>query len=92
MTTIKETRDHIVLLIDPHTDHLTDLTFITDIDHAHILEIKAILQEIYLLLDHLRTPRESRFFRPCSHSNTRNKLNTIQPQTQNDPINFEVYV
>ena len=35
-------------------------------------------------------PRDSRYSRSCSHSNTRNKPNTIQPQAQNDPINFEV--
>ena len=38
----------------------------------------------------LSRPRDSRYSRPRSHSITRNKLNTIQPQTSNDPINFEV--
>ena len=37
-------------------------------------------------------PREARFSRSRSHSNTRNKLNAIQPQHQNDPINFEVHM
>ena len=37
-------------------------------------------------------PKDSRISRSRSHSNTRNKLNTIQPQHQNDPINFEVHM
>ena len=37
-------------------------------------------------------PRDSKFSRSRSHSNTRNKLNTIQPQTQNDPNTFEVHM
>ena len=53
MTTVKETRDLIAFLIDPHTDHLIDVTFVTDIDHAHIQEMITILQDIHLLLDHL---------------------------------------
>ena len=39
MTFIKETRDLIALLIDPHTLHLIEATPVTDIDHAHTLEI-----------------------------------------------------
>ena len=35
-------------------------------------------------------PRDPRSSRSRSHSHSRNKLNTIQPQTQNDSINFEV--
>ena len=52
MTIIKETRDLIGLFIDPHTNHLTDVTPVTDIDHAHTLEI-IILHATYPLLDHL---------------------------------------
>ena len=37
-------------------------------------------------------PRDSRFSRSRSHLNTRNKLNTIQPQTKKDPINSEVHM
>ena len=37
MTIIKETRDHIVLLIDPPANHLIGVTRVTDIDHAHTL-------------------------------------------------------
>ena len=33
-----------------------------------------------------------RYSRSRSHSKTRNKLNTIQMQTQIDPINFEVHM
>ena len=35
-------------------------------------------------------PRDPRSSRSQSHSHSKNTLNTIQPQTQNDPINFEV--
>ena len=34
-------------------------------------------------------PSDSRYSRSRSHSNTRNKNNTIQPQHQNDPINLK---
>ena len=37
-------------------------------------------------------PRESRFSRSRSHSNSRNKINMIQPQDQSDPIKFEVHM
>ena len=37
-------------------------------------------------------PRDSRSSRLRSHSNTRNKPNTIHPQTQNAPINFELHM
>ena len=37
-------------------------------------------------------PRDSRHSRSRSHSNTRYKLNTIQPQHQIDPNNFEVHL
>ena len=40
LTPIKETRDLIALLIDPHTNHLIDVTPVTDIDQAQFLEIK----------------------------------------------------
>ena len=37
-------------------------------------------------------PRESRFSRSRSHSNSRKKINMIQPQDQSDPIKFEVHM
>ena len=37
-------------------------------------------------------PRDSRFSRSCSHSNSRNKINMIQQQDQTDPIKFEVHM
>ena len=37
-------------------------------------------------------PRDSRFSRSRSHSNSRNKINMIQPQAQSDPIKFEVHI
>ena len=39
-----------------------------------------------------RRLRDSRHSRCRSRSNTRNKINTIQPQPSNDPINFEVHM
>ena len=49
MAIIKATRD----LIDPHPNYLIDVIPVTDIDHAHILEI-TILHDKHLLLDLLR--------------------------------------
>ena len=37
-------------------------------------------------------PRDSRFSRSRSHSNSRNKINMIQQQDQTDPIKFEVHM
>ena len=37
-------------------------------------------------------PRDSRFSRSRSHSNSRNKINMIQQQDQSDPIKFEVHM
>ena len=37
-------------------------------------------------------PRESRFSRSRSHSNSRNKINMIQPQDQFAPLKFEVHM
>ena len=54
MTTTKETRDLIALLIAPNIDHLIDVTLVTDTDHAHNQEI-TILQSLHLL-DHRRDP------------------------------------
>ena len=40
----------------------------------------------------LSRPRESRFSRSRSHSNSTNKINMIKPQDQSDPIKFEVHI
>ena len=37
-------------------------------------------------------PRESRYSRSRSHSQTRNKIKNIQPQASTDPINFEIHM
>ena len=37
-------------------------------------------------------PRDSRFSRSRSHSNSRNKINMIQQQDQTDPMKFEVHM
>ena len=52
MTVIKETRE----LIAASTNHLTDMTFVTDIGHAHVLEITTS-HDTHLPLDHLRAKR-----------------------------------
>ena len=89
MTTINETCDLISLLIDPLTNHLIDVILVTDIDHAHIQEI--ITRHSFSFRPPSR-PRDSRYSRSRPYSSTRNKPDTIQPQTQNDPINFEVHM
>ena len=53
MTILKEIRDPIALLTDLLTDPLTDMTLVTDIDHARIQEITTSLQDTHLPLDHL---------------------------------------
>ena len=57
MTTIRETRDLIALLLNPHAIHLLDVNLATDIDHAQIQEITTILQDIHLLLTTFESPR-----------------------------------
>ena len=37
-------------------------------------------------------PRDSRYSRSRSHSNTRNKVNNNHPQSPTDPINFEIHM
>ena len=37
-------------------------------------------------------PRDSRYSRSRSHSQTQNKINNIQPQAYTDPINFEIHM
>ena len=48
MTFINRARDFIALSIDPHTDHLIDVTRVTYIFHAHNQEIITILQDKHL--------------------------------------------
>ena len=89
MTIIKEIRDPIARLTNSHAGPLIDVTLVTDIDHARIQEITTITRYTFYLGPPSRS-RDSRSSRSRSHSNTKNKPNTIHPQTQNDPINFEV--
>ena len=51
-TIIKDIRDPIAHLTDPHTDPRIDVTLVTDIDHVRIQEITTILQGTELPLDH----------------------------------------
>ena len=37
-------------------------------------------------------PRDVRYSRSRSHSNTRNRVNNIQPQSSSDPIKFEIHM
>ena len=89
MKTINETRDLIALIIDPLTNHLIDVTAVIDINHAHTPET-TVLQDTHLHLDHLKDPEILKFIDLAHTLKTRNQFSTIQPQTQNDPINFEV--
>ena len=91
MTNINEIHDHIALLTDFLTDPLTDMTLVTDVDHAHIQEITTILQDTHLQIDNLHD-RDSRFSRTRSNSNTRNKRNTIQPQNQTIPHMLQLQI
>ena len=53
MTVIKEIHDPIAARVtDPHFDPLIDVTLVTDIEHVRIQEIRTILQNIHLPLDH----------------------------------------
>ena len=93
---LHNTLDHDMILINAihgltalHTDLLTDLledtTPALDIDHAPIQEIIVFHTNSYRPPSR---PRDSRFSRSRSHSNSRNKINMIQPQDQSEPINF----
>ena len=93
MTIIKETRDLSALHIDPHRNHKSPYRC----DSRRRYRSRSYSKEhnfihSHPLLDHLLDPGDSRFSRSRSHSNTKNKLNTIQSQTQNDPINSEVHM
>ena len=68
------------------------MTLVIDIDHVSFQEIKKNFTKYTSSYIPPSRPRDSRYSRSCSHSNTRNKLNTIQTQTRNDPNNFEVHL
>ena len=89
MITINKVLDPIVLFIN-HTDHLTDVILVQERIHVLIQEA-TILQNILLHL-HLLQDQESRYSRSSSHSNPRNNVNTVQPQSTNDPLKFEVHI
>ena len=89
-TTITEILAHIVHRIELLTDHLIDVIHVpvTNLDHT---------QEITTFHDTLldrppSRPRDSRYSRSRCHSQTRNKINNIQPQASTDPINFEIHM
>ena len=75
------------LLIDPHIDK----TLVRDTDHAPIQETTNSQKNTNSYRPPSR-PRDSRFSRSRSHSNSRNKVNMIQQQDQTDPIKFEVHM
>ena len=74
-----------VLPTDLHTDPHIDTTLVLDTDHAPIPETTNSYRPP-------SRPRDSRFSRSRSHSNSRNKINMIQQQDQSDPINFEEHM
>ena len=99
---LHNTLDHDMILINAihgltalHTDLLIDLridtTLALDIDHAPIQET-IILQKNTNSYRPSSRPRDSRFSRSRSHSNSRNKINMIQPQDQSEPIKFEEHM
>ena len=92
ITIIKETHDLIALLIDPPTNHRIDVTLVTDIDHAHILEI-TILHNTKLPSDHLRDQEILGFSKSRSHSNTRNKLiqSNHKPETVHLTLKYKCF-
>ena len=86
MTTTKETRDLIALLIDPHTDDLINVTPVTDTDHAHIQEITT---DLHFFSDHL-SDIEILGFLDLAHIPIQKKqLNTIQPKLAQITLNYK---
>ena len=91
MTTTKEILDHTALLIDPLTDLLIDMT-------RHRYRSRSCSRDNNNFTRYTSSyrpssrQRGSRYSRSRSHSNTRNKLNTIQSRHQTGPINFEVHM
>ena len=91
MIDIKDTLAHIVhktgLLIDHHThvihvpDTNPDLTPETKTSKKHTFSYRPP-----------SSPRDSRYSRFRSHSNTRNKVKIFQPQSSTDPLNFEIHM
>ena len=92
MTIIKQIRDPLAHLTGHPTDPPIDMTLVTDIDQVRIQEITTNLQDNTSSFRPPSRPRDSRSSRSRSHYNTRNKLNTKHPQTQNDRINFGVHM
>ena len=101
---LQNTLDHDMILTNAihaltvhHTDLLIDRLIDTilalDTDHAPIQET-TILQDIQIHTDHLPDQEilDSRFSRSRSHSNSKNKINMIQPQDQSDSKKFEVHM
>ena len=88
MTITNEIHDPIILLTDLLTDPLTGMTLVIDIDHAHFQEITITLQDTHLQIDHL-PDQEILDFLDLVHFQIQE---TIQPQHQNDPRNFEVHM
>ena len=68
-----------------------DITLALAIDHVPIQETIIFTKYTNSYRPPSR-PRDSKFSRSRSHSNSRNKVNMIQPQDQTDPIKFEVHL
>ena len=85
------TPDLTALHTDPHTDLRIDTTLALDTDHAPIPETTNLQKNTNSYRPPSK-PRDSRFSRSRSHSNSRNKINMIQQQDQSDPIKFEVHM
>ena len=77
MITINEILDPIVFLID-YTDQLTDPILVLDTNHVLIPE-PTIFTKYTSSFRPPSRPRDSRYSRSRSHSNTRNIVITVQP-------------
>ena len=93
MSTIKKIRVPIALFTDLLSDPLIDVTLVTYRSRSYSRDNNnfARYTSSYRPPSRPRDSRSSRSRSP-STSNARNKLNTIQPQAQNHPINFKVHM
>ena len=84
VTIIKETHDLIALSVDPHTNHLSDVTPVTDIDHAHTLEI-IILHYTHPSFRPPSRPRDFLLFLDLAHTQIQ-EINLMQSNHKRNMI------
>ena len=91
MTTINAIHVPNVHHTDLRIDHHIDKIHAIDINHVPTLEIDKFPQYTSSYRPPSQ-PRQSRPFRSRSNSETRNKINNIQTEQSNSPINFEIHM